>query len=88
MYISDLLHVGVENAVPLKHLEMITGLSNRIIRRMIEKERRNGTPICADNLNGYYLPANEEEKNRFVRSQYSRAKEIITTANAIANAKI
>lgn len=88
MQISDLLRTGVENAIPIKHLQMITGMSNRAIRHMIEYERRHGSPICADNLTGYYLPVDERERDRFVRSMRHRAKEINATADAIDAAEI
>ena len=53
------------------------------VRLMIEQERRSGTPICTDNLTGYYLPATEEEKAACVRSMRHRAREIMKTARAI-----
>ena len=54
---------------------------------MIEQERRSGTPICADNLTGYYIAANEAEKAACVRSMRHRAGEIMKTARAIERAK-
>ena len=50
---------------------------------MIAAERRTGVAILSDNLTGYYLPANEEEKARFVRSMRHRAKEILLAADAV-----
>lgn len=85
--VSDLLCRGQKNAVPLRHLKTLLGLDGRAVRLMIESERRNGTPICADNLTGYYLPANEDEKAACVRSMRHRAGEIMKTARAIEQAK-
>ena len=81
--VSDLLGRGQENAVSRRHLEQLTGLDGRTVRRRIEQERRSGTQICADNLTGYFLPATEHEKAACVRSMSHRAQEIMKTARAI-----
>ncbi len=79
--IARLLSQGEKNAVPLKHLEAITGLDGRTVRRLIEQERRHGTPILS--TNGYFLPATTEEKQRFIRSMKNRAAEILETVKAL-----
>lgn len=81
--IADLLCRGQENAVPLRNLESMTGLDGRTIRAMIATEHRAGIAVLSDNATGYYLPANEEEKARFVRSMRHRAKEILLAADAV-----
>ena len=83
MKIVDLLRYGQANAVPLRDLAGITGLDGRVVRAMIAAERRAGAAILSDNQTGYYLPANEEEKARFVRSMRHRAKEILCAADAV-----
>ena len=84
--VSDFLSSGRENAVPLRHLKKLMETDGRTIRLMIQKERLSGMPICADNLTGYYLPANDEERTAFVRSMRHRAAEIMRTAEAIERA--
>lgn len=81
--VSDLLSHGQVNAVPLRHLCSLTGLDGRTVRAMIAAERRTGAAILSDNATGYFLPANEEEKARFVRSMRHRAKEILYAADAV-----
>lgn len=83
MKIADLLRYGQANAVPLRDLAGITGLDGRVVRAMIAAERRAGAAILSDNQTGYYFPANEEEKARFVRSMRHRAKEILCAADAV-----
>ena len=83
MKIADLLRYGQANAVPLRDLAGITGLDGRVVRAMIAAERRAGAAILSDNMTGYYLPANEEEKARFVHSMRHRAKEILCAADAV-----
>ena len=84
--VSGLLSHGAENGVTLCHLEKLTGLSGREVRRQIERERRRGIPILSDNMSGYFLPSSEDEKARCVRSMKGRAREILRTARAIEGA--
>lgn len=81
--ISRLLSHGQENAVPLRHLVSITKFDGRKVRALIAAERLNGVPILSDNQSGYYLPADDTEKERFIRSMKHRAKEIERAAEAI-----
>ena len=86
--IAYLLGVGRENAITRRDLERITGLDGRSVRLLIERERRAGTPILADNASGYYLPASDYERAECVRALRHRAGEILTTARAVERGKI
>lgn len=81
--ISDLLLHGEQNAMPIKCLKGLTGLDSRTIRLMIQQERLSGTPICANNKTGYYLPGNDQERSECVKSMRHRSAEIARTADAI-----
>ena len=81
--ISDILGRGQTEALPLRHLVEVTGWDGRTVRRMIERERRQGTPILCDNKAGYFLPADEQEVTACVKSLRRRAGEIMRTARAI-----
>lgn len=83
MLIADLLLQGQENAIPLRQLKAVTGMKGRTIRKMIESERRRGIPVLSDNVGGYFLPADEGEKEQFVKSMQHRAGEILKSAAAI-----
>lgn len=85
--VSDFLSHGRENAVPLRHLKQIMQADGRTVRLMIQQERLTGTPICADNQTGYYLPATQEERTTCVHSMRHRAGEIMKTARAIERAE-
>ena len=78
--VSDLLHPGAENAISRRHLMTLTGLRDRELRLLIEKERRQGVPILSDNFRGYWLSDNPDEIKRFSRSMKRRAAEIRLTA--------
>lgn len=86
--IADLLGTGRESAITRRELEQLTGLDGRSVRLLIERERRAGTPILADNASGYYLPASDYERAECVRSLRHRAGEILTTARAVERGKI
>lgn len=86
--ISDYLSTGQVNAVNLRYLRGITRLPGREIRRLIQRERMEGIPICSDNVAGYYLPANDFEKMRCARSMRHRAAEIDAAASAIESAPV
>ena len=82
--VADLLSHGRENAIPCRELEKLTGLDGRTVRLMIERERREGRPIRADNA----IPATEHERAACVRSMRHRADEIRKTAEAIDRAGV
>lgn len=86
--ISSLLLRGSANAVPLQHLQALTGLDERTVRRMIWRERLGGACICMDCRSGYYLAATAAERDRCARSMEHRAAEIYRTAQAIASAEV
>lgn len=67
--IADLLLPGRENAIPRRELEKLTGLDGRTVRLMIERERREGRPILADNA----IPATEHERAACVRHRAAEA---------------
>lgn len=85
-FIERRLLFGAENGVTMHHLEVMTGMTGRKVRRQIERERRAGALIISDNRNGYYLTDSPEEARRFARSMKRRAREIIETAQAVETA--
>ncbi|RKJ38163.1 hypothetical protein D7X94_17465 [Acutalibacter sp. 1XD8-33] len=81
--ISDFLHAGRENALPLAVLCQLTGMDGRQVRLCIQRERLMGEPILSDNAHGYYLPGSEREVREFIRSMRHRAREIEKAAGVI-----
>lgn len=82
LQIFELLHVGAENALTLRELVQLTGEDERSIRRRIQAERKAGKLILSDNQNGYFLPENPADVQRFARSMSRRAAEIAGIARA------
>ena len=81
--VSALLLPGSENAVPLQHLVRVTGLEAREIRKLIHRERLDGTPILANMKSGFFLASSEAELACWVRSMLHRAEEITRAARAV-----
>ena len=86
VHIAVFLSYGPENGITLRHLEKLSDLPGREVRRKIERERRAGALIISDNQHGYYLTDNPAEAQRFARSMQHRAWEILRTARAIEGA--
>ena len=81
-----LLH-GAENGLHLRDLCRLTGWKEREVRLQIHAERRRGIPILSDNVNGYFLPTDEQELVACVRSMRNRAGEILAAAEGIERSR-
>lgn len=81
--VSGLLHPGAENAIPRRDLMVLSGCTDRELRRLIETERRQGIPILSDNQHGYWLSDSPAEIRKFSRSMRRRAAEIRLTAMCV-----
>lgn len=81
--IADLLGHGSDNAIPRRDLEALSGWDGRSITRQIERERRAGTAILA-NESGYFLPADANEVDVYLTVLQGREREIARTRSAIA----
>lgn len=81
MLVTPLLNTGKENAIPGRELCQILDVPSRVLARMIENERRAGSPICANPgvPCGYYLAANKAEMEDYCASLRKRAGEIFKT---------
>ena len=85
--ISGLLLHGAENGLHLRDLCRLSGWKEREVRLHIHAERRRGVPILSDNVNGYFMPADEQELVACVQSLRGRAGEILAAAEAIEQSK-
>lgn len=82
--IFEYLGTGQENAKTAKYICQLLAITPRDLTAAIEKERREGHPICASTgaTPGYYLAASKEEMERYCRSLWHRAGEIHKTRRA------
>lgn len=69
----SVLPTGEENAASTDCLLGILGLADsRSLRKLIAKARGNGEVICSS-VDGYYLPQNREEIQRFYKTTRQKA---------------
>lgn len=82
--IAETLDYGKENAITGKDLAALFDCDIRIITQQIEKERRDGAPICAvSGLNpGYYL-GNSEEIAEYCKRLKHRTTELTKTRQCL-----
>ena len=83
--IYELLAEGQENARTGKELANILHCTPREITARIEKERREGRPICAATGSppGYYIPESPDELQEYCDQLKGRAIEIFKTRQAL-----
>lgn len=87
--VYELLSTGAENARTAKELCFQLGIDAkdwRKISKAVERERREGKPICASSDSkypGYYKPADREELERYIARLHMRAGEIFKTRRAL-----
>lgn len=84
--VAELLSVGTENARTGKELATAMRCSIRDITEQIERERREGQPICA-NTNGknagYFLAEDAIELEAYCKKLDNRAREMQRTRKAL-----
>lgn len=83
--VSDFLLCGAENAITGEVLVHTIGLSDlRQLTAIIERERKEGVPICANccDPRGYYLAGTEAELEAYIKSLDRRLKNIRLTRTA------
>lgn len=84
--IHEILMCGEENAIPGKVLvERLQLKDPRELTRLIERERRDGFPICATTNHenpGYFLAEGPEAMERYINSLDRRLKNVRLTREA------
>ncbi len=81
----DLLPGGEANAVPLRQLVAMTGLTEREVRRRIADERRAGALILSSvdpKTGGYYVAQSADELRRFINSMSQRGRSTFAVLKA------
>lgn len=84
--IAELLTAGIENAITGRALARVLDCDMRTITAQIERERRNGAPICAKSrgkTRGYYLAADQSELNEYCNALQHRAGQLFKTRGAL-----
>lgn len=87
--VFELLAEGAENARTGKELARALNCDLRTVTEQIERERREGKPICANSCSetpGYYLAADSDELEQYCNRLHRRATELYKTQRALINA--
>ncbi|MCD8120814.1 MAG: hypothetical protein LUE65_01045 [Clostridiales bacterium] len=77
--IHELLMEGRENARTGRELCKVLGIKQRDLTLAVERERKDGKPICASTSSpamGYYLAESRAEMERYCRSLSHRRDEL------------
>ena len=76
MNIIDFIPFGKENAITRDQLKAMTGLGDRKVRNMINKERRYYPIINIQDGDGYFRPTQEEKDyvRKWIKQEMRRAK--------------
>lgn len=83
--VRDLLGIGRSNARTARELADVLKCDCRAVTLQIERERRDGAPICASCFYpaGYYLAEGAGELKDYCRRLESRGREITRTRQAL-----
>jgi len=74
--VTDCIPFGKENAISISELQDLTGFTNRGVRRMIERARKEETSfviVSSAHFKGYYKTTYKTEIQEFVKEQTRRA---------------
>lgn len=76
---------GKANAITGRELSRLLGCGIRKVTFEVERERREGRPICAASGEnpGYYLPADDAELEEYCNQLKGRAIELFKTRQAL-----
>ena len=73
---------GEDNALPMRELARLVGVSERQARKILECERRNGSMILSSD-NGYFLPSPDCERYEIRRYIHRADARMVTNRNTI-----
>ena len=76
-HIEEFIPYGRKNAVKRADLVNMIGLSDRLVRKLIEDARQSGVIIInMQDGRGYYRPEKREDLEYYIRQEEGRAKSI------------
>ena len=73
---------GEANALPMRELARLVGVSERQARKIIERERRNGSMLLSSD-NGYFLPSPDCERYEIRRYIHRADARMVTNRKTI-----
>lgn len=86
MRITEFIPNGKADAVSMKDLAAILGISKRGVRALVLAAREHGASICStseSDKGGYYMPRDREEAVAYLKQQKARIKSAYAALNGI-----
>lgn len=84
---NRLKQASKKNPMDRRYYALVTGSSERAVRKAISVLRNEGVRVCATSHGyGYWIAKDEEEYNAFRGEYMSRANEIMKTVKAMDDA--
>lgn len=80
--VQGFLLEGEANAMPMRELARLVGVSERQVRKIIERERRNGSMILSSD-NGYFLPSPDCERYEICRYIHRADARMVTNRKTL-----
>lgn len=77
MEILQFIPTGYKNAVSMRELACRLEISERQLRKEVQKARLNGAPICSacnNRITGYFLPQSVGEAEIYLREEERRLR--------------
>ena len=88
MGLLEIIPKGKENAISMESLRIMTGLSDRELRREIQLINETGEIIiCREHQKGFYIPETPEEAERYIRYSQSYLVTLARKDRAMKKAK-
>lgn len=79
-------HVGASNAISGRQLCEYFGLTGSLVRKLINKLRIEGEPVCSDG-NGYFYASTLKEIEATIAHLSSRSREMMNAEEGLRKAK-
>ena len=85
--IRSIIPIGESNAISMRDLAALTGVTERTLRHQITADRERGLLIASSDA-GYFFPANEAERERYIRRMKARLRSTASIIRAAEQAEI
>ena len=72
-WLTDTIPIGQRDAVSMSHLARVHNLSDRKMRREVEKARKAGNLICSSDK-GYFMPETISDIREYARRERARIR--------------
>ena len=83
-YLMKCIPTGEKNAIPMSTLALFLNLSERELRSVVLRARKDGC-LIATSTNGYFQPETENEMLTYYRTRFTAAMSTLASLKATRN---